>query len=116
MYTDDRAVQCPNEKCRNDSAYWYQLQIRSADEPMTAFYKVGFVSEPREFPLTNGSVPSVRKNGENDLVFSVSRTRSSGAFECMAIYPILFFLRSGSTVFFSNARLHFAIPLRLECW
>jgi DNA-directed RNA polymerase III subunit RPC11 len=33
-------VQCPNEKCRNDEAYWYQLQIRSADEPMTAFYKV----------------------------------------------------------------------------
>lgn len=35
-------VQCPNEKCRNDEAYWYQLQIRSADEPMTAFYKVGW--------------------------------------------------------------------------
>ena len=33
-------VQCPNEKCRNHEAYWYQLQIRSADEPMTAFYKV----------------------------------------------------------------------------
>jgi DNA-directed RNA polymerase III subunit RPC11 len=33
------SVQCPNEKCRNDQAYWYQLQIRSADEPMTAFYK-----------------------------------------------------------------------------
>lgn len=39
---NERAVQCPNEKCRNDKAYWYQLQIRSADEPMTAFYKVGF--------------------------------------------------------------------------
>lgn len=38
--TDRRTVQCPNEKCRNDEAYWYQLQIRSADEPMTAFYKV----------------------------------------------------------------------------
>jgi DNA-directed RNA polymerase III subunit RPC11 len=37
---DDGTVQCPNEKCRNDEAYWYQLQIRSADEPMTAFYKV----------------------------------------------------------------------------
>lgn len=33
-------VQCPNDKCRNFEAYWYQLQIRSADEPMTAFYKV----------------------------------------------------------------------------
>lgn len=37
---DKTSVQCPNEKCRNDEAYWYQLQIRSADEPMTAFYKV----------------------------------------------------------------------------
>jgi hypothetical protein len=107
MYTDGRAVQCPNEKCRNDSAYWYQLQIRSADEPMTAFYKVGFVSDPRQLSLTNGSVPSVRKNGENELVFSASHTRSLGAFECMAIYPV-FFLRPGSTVPFPNARLHFA--------
>jgi hypothetical protein len=107
MYTDGRAVQCPNEKCRNDSAYWYQLQIRSADEPMTAFYKVGFVSDPRQLSLTNGSVPSVRKNGENELVFSASHTRSLGAFECMAIYPV-FFLRPGSTVPFPNTRLHFA--------
>jgi DNA-directed RNA polymerase III subunit RPC11 len=37
---DKETVQCPNEKCRNHEAYWYQLQIRSADEPMTAFYKV----------------------------------------------------------------------------
>ncbi|KAF1979353.1 hypothetical protein BU23DRAFT_152662 [Bimuria novae-zelandiae CBS 107.79] len=36
---DKTNVQCPNEKCRNFEAYWYQLQIRSADEPMTAFYK-----------------------------------------------------------------------------
>ncbi|PZD00241.1 RPB9, DNA-directed RNA polymerase, subunit MTranscription elongation factor TFIIS [Pyrenophora tritici-repentis] len=36
---DKTEVQCPNEKCRNHEAYWYQLQIRSADEPMTAFYK-----------------------------------------------------------------------------
>jgi DNA-directed RNA polymerase III subunit RPC11 len=42
MRADFLAVQCPNERCRNDEAYWYQLQIRSADEPMTAFYKVCF--------------------------------------------------------------------------
>ncbi|KAF2680303.1 hypothetical protein K458DRAFT_407331 [Lentithecium fluviatile CBS 122367] len=36
---DKVKVQCPNEKCRNDEAYWYALQIRSADEPMTNFYK-----------------------------------------------------------------------------
>jgi len=38
-------VQCPNEKCRNHEAYWYQLQIRSADEPMTAFYKVRHIPD-----------------------------------------------------------------------
>ncbi|CAG5182612.1 uncharacterized protein ALTATR162_LOCUS10247 [Alternaria atra] len=38
-YLRPRILQCPNEKCRNHEAYWYQLQIRSADEPMTAFYK-----------------------------------------------------------------------------
>ncbi|KAK0466796.1 uncharacterized protein EV420DRAFT_1505419 [Desarmillaria tabescens] len=26
-------------KCNNDKAYFYQLQIRSADEPMTTFYR-----------------------------------------------------------------------------
>ncbi|KAF1996535.1 hypothetical protein P154DRAFT_579788 [Amniculicola lignicola CBS 123094] len=36
---DQTDVVCSNEKCRNGKAYWYQLQIRSADEPMTAFYK-----------------------------------------------------------------------------
>ena len=33
-------VQCPNENCDNASAFFYQVQIRSADEPMTTFYKV----------------------------------------------------------------------------
>ena len=43
--TDTETVQCPNDKCRNFEAYWYQLQIRSADEPMTAFYKVRSCSQ-----------------------------------------------------------------------
>jgi len=38
--TNGAAVQCPNEKCDGTQAYFYQLQIRSADEPMTTFYKV----------------------------------------------------------------------------
>jgi hypothetical protein len=46
MLTLSPTVQCPNEKCRNDEAYWYQLQIRSADEPMTAFYKVHASRQP----------------------------------------------------------------------
>jgi DNA-directed RNA polymerase III subunit RPC11 len=36
-------VQCKNEKCDNTEAKFYQMQIRSADEPMTNFYKVCFV-------------------------------------------------------------------------
>jgi DNA-directed RNA polymerase III subunit RPC11 len=48
--TDVRTVQCPNEKCRNDEAYWYQLQIRSADEPMTAFYKVCWFTRCLDVP------------------------------------------------------------------
>ncbi|BFZ55871.1 RNA polymerase III C11 subunit [Savitreella phatthalungensis] len=39
---DNTAAQCQNPKgCPNgeDRAYFFQLQIRSADEPMTTFYK-----------------------------------------------------------------------------
>lgn len=32
-------AQCPQD-CGNDRAYYFQLQIRSADEPMTTFYRV----------------------------------------------------------------------------
>ncbi|KAK2743678.1 RNA polymerase III C11 subunit [Myotisia sp. PD_48] len=38
---DNMATQCPAENCEGDRAYFYQLQIRSADEPMTTFYKNG---------------------------------------------------------------------------
>lgn len=34
-------AQCPAENCNGDRAYFFQLQIRSADEPMTTFLKVG---------------------------------------------------------------------------
>ncbi|GMF08492.1 unnamed protein product [[Candida] boidinii] len=36
---DQTATQCPVESCGFDKAYFFQLQIRSADEPMTTFYK-----------------------------------------------------------------------------
>lgn len=36
---DQTTAQCPREQCGNDRAYFFQLQIRSADEPMTTFYK-----------------------------------------------------------------------------
>ncbi|XRM41840.1 RNA polymerase III C11 subunit [Aspergillus tubingensis] len=38
---DSVATQCPAEDCNGDRAYFFQLQIRSADEPMTTFLKVG---------------------------------------------------------------------------
>ena len=34
------SMQCPKEGCDGDEAAYYQVQIRSADEPMTSFYKV----------------------------------------------------------------------------
>ncbi|ODV82463.1 putative RNA polymerase III subunit C11 [Suhomyces tanzawaensis NRRL Y-17324] len=36
---DQTAAQCPRDSCGGTKAYFYQLQIRSADEPMTTFYK-----------------------------------------------------------------------------
>lgn len=35
---DKHRVQCPNDECDNEEAYFSQVQIRSADEPMTTFY------------------------------------------------------------------------------
>ncbi|KAF2141836.1 uncharacterized protein K452DRAFT_250732 [Aplosporella prunicola CBS 121167] len=32
-------AQCPRDGCGGDKAYFYQIQIRSADEPMTQFFK-----------------------------------------------------------------------------
>lgn len=34
-------AQCPREGCDGSQAFFYQVQIRSADEPMTTFLKVG---------------------------------------------------------------------------
>ncbi|CAG8043273.1 unnamed protein product [Penicillium salamii] len=36
---DSVATQCPAEACNGERAYFFQLQIRSADEPMTTFLK-----------------------------------------------------------------------------
>lgn len=37
---DKSQVQCPKEGCDGEEAAFFQVQIRSADEPMTSFYKV----------------------------------------------------------------------------
>jgi len=36
---DQTEVQCPNDACEGSRAYFYMVQIRSADEPMTTFLK-----------------------------------------------------------------------------
>ncbi|KAI2637664.1 hypothetical protein GGS26DRAFT_588036 [Hypomontagnella submonticulosa] len=36
---DKTKVQCNNSSCTGTEAAFYQIQIRSADEPMTSFYK-----------------------------------------------------------------------------
>jgi DNA-directed RNA polymerase III subunit RPC11 len=36
-------TQCPKEDCGGMEAAYFQVQIRSADEPMTSFYKVSSV-------------------------------------------------------------------------
>jgi len=63
-------VQCPNQQCDNREAFFYQLQIRSADEPMTSFYKVRrwlrFMSW--RLAANESSVRSVRKNGGSENV------------------------------------------------
>jgi Transcription factor S-II (TFIIS) len=45
-------VQCPNEACNGERAYFFQLQIRSADEPMTTFLRVGFLLFVSGYVLT----------------------------------------------------------------
>ncbi|KUJ23587.1 DNA-directed RNA polymerase III subunit RPC10 [Mollisia scopiformis] len=36
---DKIKIQCPKDGCDGDEAAFFQVQIRSADEPMTGFYK-----------------------------------------------------------------------------
>lgn len=36
---DRTAAVCPNSKCGHGEAFFMQMQIRSADEPMSVFYK-----------------------------------------------------------------------------
>lgn len=40
---DKTKIQCPKDGCDGDEAAFYQVQIRSADEPMTGFYKVSLL-------------------------------------------------------------------------
>lgn len=59
-------AQCPAEGCDGDRAYFYQVQIRSADEPMTTFLRVSFPPSAiaGSEDLTAGSVRRVPSGGE----------------------------------------------------
>jgi hypothetical protein len=64
-------VQCPTADCNGDEAAFFQVQIRSADEPMTTFYKVGSLLGPgyclvRGWLLTD-AVHDVRASVEGEL-------------------------------------------------
>jgi DNA-directed RNA polymerase subunit M/transcription elongation factor TFIIS len=44
-------AQCPAENCNGERAYFFQLQIRSADEPMTTFLKVSLLLACVRYPF-----------------------------------------------------------------
>jgi DNA-directed RNA polymerase subunit M/transcription elongation factor TFIIS len=47
-------MQCPKDGCDGEEAAFFQVQIRSADEPMTGFYKVSLNWQDRKRKGTNG--------------------------------------------------------------
>jgi hypothetical protein len=47
-------MQCPKDGCDGEEAAFFQVQIRSADEPMTGFYKVRLNWQDRMQMRTNG--------------------------------------------------------------
>lgn len=59
-------AQCPAESCHGERAYFFQLQIRSADEPMTTFLKVCLSPYVQsEVPVSDSSsVPHAVLGGE----------------------------------------------------
>lgn len=72
--TDFSAAQCPAEDCNGERAYFFQLQIRSADEPMTTFLKVRppYMVQRSAF-LTADAVYDVRCPVERELIWQKTR-------------------------------------------
>ncbi|KAI9737496.1 MAG: RNA polymerase III C11 subunit [Cirrosporium novae-zelandiae] len=62
---DEAAAQCADDECDGDRAFFYQIQIRSADEPMTTFYK------PKLMPK---AVLQMWKGLERELIKDCIRT------------------------------------------
>jgi len=69
-------AQCPVDECGGTRAYFYMVQIRSADEPMTTFYKVCFLPPPLSFldgiDRWDGAVCFLRPQVEGKLSYRVA--------------------------------------------
>jgi hypothetical protein len=60
-------MQCPKEGCNGEEAAFFQVQIRSADEPMTGFYKVSLEQGLRSGTVLIGIVYDLWKSVEREL-------------------------------------------------
>lgn len=61
---DKTTVQCPREGCDGTQAAFYQVQIRSADEPMTTFLKVSSLGPCGSLSLSLSLFPSLKVSVE----------------------------------------------------
>jgi Transcription factor S-II (TFIIS) len=64
---DKAKMQCPKEGCDGDEAAFFQVQIRSADEPMTGFYKVRLLLHFRGRRILTKIVYDMRESVEGKL-------------------------------------------------
>ncbi len=61
---DKMEVQCPKDGCDGALAAFFQVQIRSADEPMTSFYKVRALAYLSRYQANVRSAWLVETDGE----------------------------------------------------
>lgn len=89
---DKTPVQCPKEGCDGNEAAFFQVQIRSADEPMTSFYKVSAVHGANSYiprgwcVLTRGAVHGMWRAMERELGLGFQNCATR------IIYPYLIYL------------------------
>ena len=73
----DTVVQCEAEGCDSAKANYYELQTRSADEPMTKFLRVGWARElEAHVQLTPRTVRQVPPRVERVLRLSYNNRKS----------------------------------------
>lgn len=73
-------AQCPAEGCDGEEAAFFQVQIRSADEPMTSFFKASAPAPLCAVPWGSSSADSVvvhdlRPSVEGELVIRTGVVR-----------------------------------------